>query len=230
MEGKGIHMDNKKGRSALILGATGLVGAHCLDHLLVDPDYDSVHVIGRRPTGRKSTRLKEHVGDLSGMESYSRFFAVDVVFCCLGTTIRKAGSRDAFRKVDLVFPETAARLADEMGAEQYVLVSSVGADPSSKVFYSRVKGEVEQAVSRYGFRKVVIARPSLLLGDRNERRIGEMVASAVLWPMSPLMVGRLARYRPVQARAVARALIAAAREMPPGRHVLESDVLRRLGT
>jgi uncharacterized protein YbjT (DUF2867 family) len=222
-------MSQNSGRSALVLGATGLVGGFCLDELLADARYDRIQVLSRRPTGRQSERLEEHLCDLSEMERYGDRFAVDAVFCCLGTTIRKAGSREAFRIVDLEYPETAARLAAERGASHYLLVSSVGADSSSRVFYSRVKGEVEEAVSRFGFRSVVIARPSLLLGQRSERRAGEVVASMLMRPLSPLMVGPLARYRPIQARTVARALVRASHELQPGRHVLEAKALQRLG-
>jgi uncharacterized protein YbjT (DUF2867 family) len=222
-------MNQNSGRSALVLGATGLVGGFCLDELLADTRYDRIHVLSRRPTGRQSERLEEQLCDLSEMERYGDRFSVDAVFCCLGTTIRKAGSREAFRKVDLEYPKTAARLAAERGASRYLLVSSVGADSSSRVFYSRVKGEVEEAVSRFDIRSVVIARPSLLLGQRSERRAGEIVASMLMRPLSPLMVGPLARYRPIQARTVARALVRASRELQPGRLVLEAKALRRLG-
>lgn len=213
--------------SALLLGASGLVGGHCLERLLVEPAYDRVVVLGRRPLPRDHPKLEQRVVDFDQLGDSADMFSVDHVFCCLGTTIRKAGSREAFRRVDLGYPRETARLAAGRGARRYLLVSAVGADPTSRIFYNRVKGEAEEAVQAFPFDAVVVLRPSLLLGDRDERRPGERLAEVVLRPLAPLMVGPLARYRPVQASAVAATLVQAALEGRSGHHVIESDGIRR---
>jgi uncharacterized protein YbjT (DUF2867 family) len=209
----------------MVLGATGLVGGHCLDLLLGARDHARVVVPGRRPIAREERALEQHVVDFDRLSEYDALFAVDDVFCCLGTTIRKAGSEDAFRRVDLGYVREAARLASEAGARQFLLVSSIGADASSRVFYSRVKGEAEAAVRGVPFPRVVIVRPSLLLGERAEWRTGERVAEWFARPLGPLMIGPLARYRPVHARTVAAALVALARAGGDGVSIVESDRL-----
>jgi uncharacterized protein YbjT (DUF2867 family) len=212
-------------RAALLLGATGLVGGHCLERLLAEPAYTRVVAPVRRPLARQHPKLEAPIVDFDRLVGHAEIFAVDDVFCCLGTTIRAAGSQDAFRKVDLVYVHDAARLAAEQGARQFLLVSAIGADPTSRVFYSRVKGEAEMAVQGLPFRRVVIARPSLLLGDRAEFRLGERVAEWVTVPLAPLLRGPLAKYRPIEARAVAAALVRLALEAGSGVRVVESDGL-----
>ena len=210
------------GRTALLLGATGLVGSHCLDLLLDSGHYTAVRALTRSPLGRRHPRLSEVRIDLEEMDGRPELFGVDDVFCCLGTTMARAGSEEAFRRVDHDYPLRAAELATTEGADQFLLVSAVGADPQSRIFYNRVKGEVEGAVKRLPFRAVWLLRPSLLLGERSELRVGEKVAAAVALPLAPLLVGRLRRYRPVAGRDVAAAMVRLALEGDTG-GVVESD-------
>ena len=204
---------------ALLLGATGLVGRELLAQLLADDRYASVIVVARRSTGAKHAKLVEHVFDLDQMESLPEAFVADDVFCALGTTIRIAGSQERFRAIDFELPLRAARLAREGGAAQYLLVSSVGADPRSRIFYSRVKGELEQALMKLGYPSLTIARPSTLLGDRTEHRRGEGLAQRLGWLVP-------AAYKPIHGRTVARALIAAAHDPAPGVRILQSREMR----
>lgn len=216
------------GRAALVLGATGLVGGHVLELLLADSRYARVVAAVRRPTGRTHARLDERVVDFERLAEAADAFRVDDVFCCLGTTIRAAGSQAAFRRVDHDYVVAAARLAADAGARQFLLVTAMGADAGSRIFYNRVKGEVEAAVRALPFRRVVLARPSLLLGDRGERRVGEEVGKAVMGALAPLMVGPLRKYRAIAGRDVARAMVRLAAEPAPGTRVAESDELARL--
>ncbi len=204
---------------ALLLGATGLVGRELLAQLLDDDRYTSVTVVARRGTGANHAKLVEHVFDLEQMESHPEAFVADDVFCALGTTIRVAGSQERFRVVDFELPLRAARLARERGAAHYLLVSSVGADPRSRIFYSRVKGELEQALMKLGYPSLTIARPSTLLGDRAEHRRGETIAQRLGW-LFP------AAYKPIHGRSVARALLAAAHDPAPGTRILQSREMR----
>jgi uncharacterized protein YbjT (DUF2867 family) len=215
------------GQSALLLGATGLVGSHCLDFLLEDEGYASVRVLTRRAIGRRHAKLEVHQVDFDELQARPELFAVDDVYCCLGTTMARAGSEAAFRRVDHDYPLQAAELAVAGGAEQFLLVSAVGADPHSRIFYNRVKGEAEAALKRLPFRAVWVLRPSLLLGDRAELRIGERLTSVVSRPLSPLLVGRFRRYRPILAREVAQAMVRLAHQNGTG-GVVESDEIAQL--
>jgi uncharacterized protein YbjT (DUF2867 family) len=214
--------ETRSGRSALVLGATGLVGSHCLDILLADPRYERVLTIGRRPVDRAHPKLEQHVAELSRLDEHASLFAVNEVFCCLGTTIRKAGSEEVFREIDVEAPALAAHLASEAGADQFLVVSALGADPDSRIFYNRCTGEMEVLVRRVPIQAVWNLRPALILGDRAEKRPGEWISQIVLGPITPLLVGRLRRFRPVHARTIAAAMLALARPEATG-GVLESD-------
>jgi uncharacterized protein YbjT (DUF2867 family) len=215
------------GRAALLLGATGLVGGYCLDLLLADPLYSKVVVVARRPLMRADPKLVVIVTDFDDLDRHEDGFAVDDVFCCLGTTIRKAGSREAFRQVDVEYPVAAGRLAAARGARRFVIVTALGADPASRIAYNRDKGEVEERVKGLPLEAVWIFRPSLLLGSRSEVRVGERIAQLLLRPLAPVFAGPLRRYRPVHAARVAAAMVAAARKEGPGR-VVESEEIPRL--
>ena len=209
-------------RSALVAGATGLVGSKLLDVLLADPDCDPIHVLVRRPSGRTDARLREHLVDFAQLASLN-WPAVDDVFCCLGTTIKAAGSQAAFREVDFAYPLAVARGTQDRGAQQFLFVSAMGADAHSKVFYSRVKGELESAIAALAFHAAVAFRPSLLAGERAEHRMGERFALAILQPLRWLVPGK---YRPVAATAVARAMAACAKRSLSGFHVVASDAIQ----
>lgn len=216
-------------RTALLLGATGLVGGHCLELLLGDPAYSKVSAIGRRRSAYEHQKLEQHVVDFDKLQDYASVIRATDVFCCLGTTIKKAGSKENFRRADFTYQLETARLASQNGAEQLLLVSALGADARSSIFYNRVKGELEDAVSKLAFDGVNIFRPSLLLGERAEFRLGERVAELPMRYVSFLMVGPLAKYRPVHARDVAAAMIRIAKEHPTGINLFESDRIRALG-
>lgn len=207
---------------ALVVGATGLVGSKLVEALLADPRYESVHTLVRRPLMAKQPKVREHVVDFAKLQGFA-WPAVDDVYCCLGTTIRAAGSQAAFRAVDHDYPLAVARGSLAAGAAQYLFVSSVGADAQSSVFYSRVKGELEAAIAALPFHAAIGFRPSLLSGDRAEHRLGERLALAVLQPLRGFVP---ARYRPVADTAVARAMVDFAGRGLAGFHVVPSDAIQ----
>lgn len=207
------------------LGATGLVGRECLRLLLADARFDRVIAIGRRALppeldgGADRSKLTERIVDLDRLGDNADAFAVDRVICALGTTMKQAGSKEAFRRVDHDIPLNAARIALARGAAHFLLVSALGANPRSRVFYNRVKGEIETAVLALPFRATTILRPSLLVGPRDDVRRGEQVGA---------VVGRLipGRWRPVRAADVARVLVDEAASERAGARVLESEQIR----
>jgi uncharacterized protein YbjT (DUF2867 family) len=212
-------------RSAAIFGATGLVGRACLDLLLADERYGRVVAVGRRGPANTHAKLVVHRGPLDGVEAIDDrpLGSVDDVFCCLGTTIRKAGSQEAFRHVDLDYVVNAATFAKRRGAQHFLMVTAVGADARSRVFYSRVKGEAEEEVAKIGIECVSIFRPSLILGPREESRMKERLAKSVASALSFTMIGSLSKYRPIDSTTISRAMLAAAAVPVPGLTVFEFD-------
>ncbi|MBN2079061.1 MAG: oxidoreductase [Spirochaetes bacterium] len=199
-----------KEKRAVLIGATGLVGNALLRHLLSIDLYDAVFALVRRDLNCEHERLVRHIVNFNRLEDHRGLFAVDDVFCCLGTTKAKAGSREAFRIVDYDYPVRASRIARSMGARRFFIVTAIGARPDSPFFYNRVKGEVEREIASAGFEATHIFRPSLLLGERAERRPGEDFAQFMAPLMRLVMRGPLRDYLPVRAEDVARAMVRAA--------------------
>lgn len=206
-------------RTALLVGATGLIGRRCLDRLLTDPTYSRVTVLTRRPTGVSHAKLDEVLVDFERLAEHQDAVRGEDVLCCLGTTIKTAGSQAAFRKIDHDLVVEVARLARGHGARRLALVSSIGASAESSSFYLRTKGETERDVAALGFECFEVMRPSFLVGAREERRPGETVAIALTSAFSGLLVGGARRYRPISGDTVAAAMIVALRRSAPGVHV-----------
>ena len=206
-------------RIALVAGATGLVGMALLRRLTADADYREVRVLGRRAPPEAGGKVRFVESDFSNLDALARELAVDDVFCCLGTTIRKAGSQAAFERVDFHMVVDLARAAHRAGAKRFLVVSAVGASERAAAFYSRVKGRMERAVRELPFEAVHVVRPSLLLGDRDERRPGEQAAQVLAPWLSPVLRGPLAKYRAIPADEVAAALVTLARRPAKGAHV-----------
>ena len=195
------------GSRILLVGATGLIGGFCRAHLLEEDAVKQVVVLTRRPLERSHVKLVEHVIQFDRLAEYGALFEVDTLFCCLGTTLRAAGSREAFEKVDYGYVKKLAELAAEKNVRQFLLISAVGADPHSPVFYSRVKGRAEEAVRQQNFPCVHILRPSMLMGTRPLPRLNEEILKPLAKIARPLFVGPLRRLRPVQAETVATMMV-----------------------
>jgi uncharacterized protein YbjT (DUF2867 family) len=216
-------------KTALIVGGTGLVGAHCLRLLLQQGTYGRVVALLRRPVAVESPKLVQEIVDFDNLDGAPFTGAADV-FCALGTTLAKAGSEEELQKIDYGYPIALARLAVAAGARQFVLVSSVGADPRAASLYLRMKGELEQELNAAPFESVYVLRPSLLLGDRGELRRGEEIGVAAAQTLRFTMKGGLRKYRPIEATTVAAAMVAAALQDAPGRHVYHFDDMALLAT
>lgn len=225
----GIAQPAAQGRQriALVAGATGLVGAELCRQLQQDPAFSQVVVLARRPLPVAAPPLQVEVVDFARIGEWDPEVELDTVFCALGTTIRQAGSEAAFRTVDFDLILEIAKLARRGRARHFVLVSALGADPASRVFYLRVKGEAEEAVRALGLPHVAVLRPSVLEGDRSEPRPGERVASAVGKVLGPLMLGPLEKYRPTPAVRVAEAMRHVASPGREGFEVLDPVAIMR---
>lgn len=214
--------------TALIAGASGLTGGHALELLLADPEYSKVTSIVRKPTGRTHPKLNEVVVNFDDLNASHELFSVDHVYCCLGSTIKKAGSKEMFRRIDHDYPLAMAELSELHNVKSYSIITALGADPSSMIFYNRVKGEVEQSIRHLSIPSVNILRPSILYGDRDESRPGEAVGQVVFKAIGPLMAGPLKKYRGISGSQVARILVRVGKEAREGHHIYESDKLQDL--
>ncbi|SDR80675.1 NAD(P)H-binding protein [Opitutus sp. GAS368] len=216
--------------TALMAGASGLVGGLLLEQLLAAAEYDRVIAIGRRPLAVAHPKLVPVTADFGSLDQVTADLRCADAFCCLGTTLKAAGSREAFRAVDHAAVLAFAWAAQRAGAQRFFVVSALGADAKSRFFYNQVKGETEEALEVLGFSTLAIFRPGLLLGRRARPRTGERVMAAVLWLAEPLLFGRLRKYRAIEAGVVARAMLRCSFGRPgQGVLVFPSDEIQDLG-
>lgn len=206
-----------------VAGGSGLVGGELVKQVLDDGAFETVIAVGRRPLSIERLKLKQAKVDFASPASFDALEAPEAAFCSLGTTIKRAGSQEAFRAVDHDAVVTFAKAARQKGARVFVHVTALGADAKSSVFYNKVKGEVEKAVEGLGFPSVYVLQPSILDGDREESRPMERVGLAVGRALGPL----LGKYRPTPAKAVAAAMVDAAKHAEPGAHVVDAEEILR---
>jgi len=198
------YMEN---RTAIVFGATGLVGTYLVEELIINMKYTAVKVFSRRSLNIEHIKVIEHVVDVENVESYGNLIKGDDLFICLGTTIRKAGSVRRVEELDRIMPLNIASKALLNGVKRIAVVSSLGANSSSKSFYPRIKGLMEEDILDLGFSRKVVVRPSMLLGKRNEFRLLEFLGKGVMKPFSFIFRGKLAIYKAVHGRVVAQAMI-----------------------
>ena len=214
-------------RRALLVGATGLVGKRLLGRLLDDDAYDRINTLGRRVPNVEHERAVHHVTDF--WEPDLEVPPTNVLFCCLGTTIKDAGSPAAFHSIDFELVVNTATSAAAAGADTLIVISSVGADRESKNLYLRTKGEMEQAVTSLNYRKCGIVRPSLLLGARERLRPTEQLGKFAAHIVNPLLIGNLSKYRGVDADVVASAMIGLDRADFDGIRIVEGNDISASG-
>ena len=219
-------MRNQK--TAIILGSTGLTGSLLLNKLLSDDAYASIKLFSRRASGITSPRIKEYVGDMLQLERFKDDFKADEVFVCIGTTSAKTKDRTVYHAIDFGIPVAASRLARKNNIPTLLVISSLGASSRSKIFYSRTKGEMEQAVLNQNIPHTYILRPSLILGQRNEKRFGESLGVVVFKLVNVFLIGRLKKYRSIEADCIADAMITLAESLPD-LQIVPSDLIQKLG-
>lgn len=210
-------------KTALLAGSTGLIGKQLLTLLLQDDRYDKVKALSRRPIDLSHAKLENIVLDFDSLPELANRLKADDVFCCLGTTMKQAGSKEAFKKVDQDYPVEIANLSKEQGAQQYLLVSALGADKGSSIYYNKIKGLVEESIKGVNFNALHIFRPSLLMGPRDEKRSGEDAAK-VLYKIFGFLIPK--KYKAIDSMKVARAMLHSARSEQPGIWIHESRSLQ----
>ena len=206
--------------TANVIGATGLVGKALVQQLLDDERFEKVRIFVRRDTGLKHPKLEQQIVDFAQCETWEKQLAGDVLFSALGTTLIQAGSKEKQWEIDFIFNLNFAQKAKENGIENYVLVSSVGANSKSSLFYTRMKGELDEAVAKIGFRNLVILRPASLTGPRENRRMAEEISVPILNILTRFM---MKNYRPISGETVAKALINAAFRITGGKTIYEGS-------
>lgn len=217
--------------SALVIGCTGLVGASLVDTLLESTHYDRIKLVARRPLNIEDDRVEEIIiPDFDQLDEYSDKLEANDYFCCLGTTIKKAGSKEMFRKVDLEYPLKLAAIGKRTsGFRQFLIVTAAGSNANSPLFYNKVKGEVEEKLQKMKLPSLFIFRPSLLLGDRSEFRFGEEAAKALTSFLSFFMVGLKRKLWAIKASDVAKSMFLVAHDQLKGNKVFSSsDMLDKI--
>ena len=194
-------------KTAIILGATGLTGGILLQELIEDTRYTTIKLFSRKNIEGLPLKVQQFVGNILELENFKKDFTADEVFCCIGTTAKKTPNKETYKNIDFGIPVTAARLSKENNIPTFIVVSSIGANAKSSVFYSRTKGEMEQEVLRQNIMNTYILQPSIIGGNRNESRIGEKIGLAVFKLIQPFFFGKLKKYKITEAEHIAQAMI-----------------------
>lgn len=215
------------GKTAIILGASGLTGQELLRKLIIDERYQTIKLFSRKKTENTSSKVIEIVGNLLTLENFKEDFNADEVFVCIGTTAKKTPDKIMYKNIDFGIPASASKLAKENHIPTFIVVSAMGANAKSSVFYNKTKGEMEQAVLSEKIKHTYILRPSIIGGNRNENRPMEKIGIAIFKLLQPLMVGKLKKYRIIEAENISKAMIYLANEKP-GLQIIESDKIQEL--
>ena len=190
-------------KTAIILGATGLTGGLLLNKLIADDRYDTIKLFSRSSVNNNSKKIKEFIIDLLELQNHKNDFTADEVFCCIGTTKAKTKDQSVYKTIDYGIPLKAARLAKENKIQQFLVISSMGADASSTIFYNRTKGEMERDVLGQNIKNTFILRPSLIGGNRDEVRVGERIGKGIMSLLNPLFLGSLKKYKMISPEKIA---------------------------
>jgi len=216
------------GKTAIVLGATGLTGSILLQKLLINKRYNSIKVFTRKPTGIKHPKIIEIECDLLKLEESKNDFAGDEVYCCIGTTSKKTPDKKIYKQIDFGIPVSAAKLCKENKISKLLIISSIGANAKSSVFYSKTKGEMEQAVLALKISNTYILQPSFIVGDRKEKRTGEKFGIVLSKLVQPLLIGPAKKYRAINADTIANAMIYLANNGFE-KQIVSSEELQKIG-
>ncbi|PHR14018.1 MAG: nucleoside-diphosphate sugar epimerase [Aequorivita sp.] len=208
-------------KTAIILGATGLTGSILLKKLLKDPSFEKIKLFSRSTAEMNSPKIEEHLIDMFQLEKHSEAFKADVVFCCIGTTKSKTPNKETYKKIDYGIPVTAAKLAKKKGIETFVVISAMGADVSSNIFYNKTKGEMQRDVLSQSIKNTYILQPSLIVGHRDENRFGEKVATLFMKTFGFLVPKK---YKMIKAETIAEAMLILAKKEFPKQQITSDEI------
>jgi len=214
-------------KTAILLGATGLTGGILLQKLLNDPRYGKIILFSRSSVKINNSKIEEHLVDLFQLEKYKEQFKADQVFCCIGTTKSKSPNEETYRKIDYGIPVTAAKLCKENGISTFAVISALGANPDSGMFYNKIKGEMQQDVLAQKIKNTYIFQPSLIAGDRSEKRFLESLAKQAMKILNYALLGPLKKYRSIHPETIARAMIIVSNKAYE-KSVIESDEIKKI--
>lgn len=214
-------------KTAIVLGASGATGSELLKLLLNDASYSTIKLFNRSPLGKSNEKVQEYIIDLFELEKHRAHFTGDEVFCCIGTTKSKTPDEETYYRIDYGIPVTAAKIAKENSINTFIVISALGASKNSRIFYSRTKGEMEEAVKSYVIPKTHILQPSLIVAERKEKRVMEKIAAAAMRLINPLLMGNAAKYKSIKANNIARAMVWLANHVYP-ETVVQSDEIAKL--
>ena len=215
-------------KTALIIGSTGLIGSQLVNLLLESSRYERVIAFVKRDSQINHPKFVQHIINFDDSTTYQDLVKGDDFFCTIGTTIKTAGSKEAFRKVDFEYPTQFAEIALKNKVKQFLLISSLGATESTENFYLKTKGEAENFLKKMNFESVAVLRPSLLLGERKEFRLGEKIGGFFTKIFGFLFVGNLKKYKPIESKTVASALFEIAQKNNKGFSIYESDAIHKM--
>lgn len=215
------------GKTAIILGATGLTGNLLLEKLISDKNYSKIKLFSRNSVDVSSGKIEEFIIDLLALEDSINDFVADEVFCCIGTTAAKTKDKKLYKAIDSGIPVTAAKIAKENGIGTFIVISSMGADANSSVFYNRTKGEMERDVLKQSINNTYILRPSLIGGNRNEFRLGEKIGKGIMRIFNPLLVGSLEKYKMIHPEKIANCMRILA-NTKPNETIFSSDNIQEI--
>lgn len=213
-------------KTAIILGATGLTGSILLEKLLSDTSFEKIKLFSRSSVDEKSPKIEEHLIDMFQLENHSEAFTADVVFCCIGTTKAKTPNKEIYKKIDYGIPVTAAKLAKQNGIETFIVISAMGADENSSIFYNKTKGEMQRDVLKQNIKNTYILQPSLIVADREENRFGEKIATFFMKTFGFLIPKK---YKMIKAATIAEAMIVLAK-INYSKQIITSEKLKEIAS
>jgi uncharacterized protein YbjT (DUF2867 family) len=211
-------------KSAIILGATGLTGSLLLEQLLIDNRYNKIILFSRTSCDIKHDKIEEHLVDLLDLTSHKNLFMADEVFCCIGTTKAKTPNEEQYLQIDFGIPVLAAQLCKKNNINTFVVISALGADKKSKIFYNRTKGRMEEAVLMEKIPNTYLLQPSLIGGNRNESRFGESMAKVFMKLINPFMIGSLSKYKSIHPITIAKCMIILANNSHPSGRIASNEI------
>ncbi|WP_296311979.1 NAD(P)H-binding protein [Winogradskyella sp. UBA3174] len=217
-------------KTAIILGASGLTGGYILERLINDERYDTIKLFSRSKLEGQSNKVKQFIGDLLNLEHFKSDFTADEVYCCIGTTKSKTPDKTRYKKIDYGIPVAATKLAKANHIDTFLVMSSIGANKNSSTFYTKTKGEMEHEVLQGNIKNTVILRPSFIGGHRNEKRALENIGLLIFKMIQPLLIGSLKKYRIIEAKTIAQAMIHLANTTEENEVIVTSNRIQDIGT